>query len=133
MGMALAAMCLPAQEASAEVDVSALARRVRNPQTSDDERSAAVDGLLAAGDRAAGPLLEAITMASDPALKEFRAEAARVRAGFERRARTVLQKRMGRDGDRRVGTLRFEILQRSRAADLSKETVASEIDRKSVV
>ncbi len=89
MGLVLAAMHLPAQEAPVEVDVSALARRVRNPQTSDEERSAAVDKLLGVGDRAAGALLEAVTFAGDPALKEFRAEAARVRAGFERRARTV--------------------------------------------
>lgn len=125
--VAIAVGGLAAQETE-PVDVSGLARRLRSAEANDDERRGAVDQLLQAGPRGAVALLEALVAEGDLAHKAFVAEAARARAAFERRARPVLQKRMGRDGDKRVGVLRFEILQRSRGAGLSKEVVVAEID-----
>lgn len=111
-----------------EVDVAALARSLRRTDLDAAAQDAAARNLLDAGERGAVALLEALRLEWLDADREFRGEAAHLRTAFERRARSVLDKRKGRDGDKRVGILRFEILQRSRAADLSKPTIHDEID-----
>ena len=73
-------------------------------------------------------LLDAIALEAAEASRAFRAEAGRLRATFERRARAVLMRRMGKDGDKRIGTLRYEVLQRSRSDQLSKAMIHDEID-----
>src|SRR5690606_22955186 len=111
-----------------EPDLTDAARRVRSAQTSLVERTAAADELLAAGERGALMLLNVLASEADRAARDFRADATRLRQGFERRARALLGKRAARGGAARIETLRAEVLARSRNEALTKATIADEID-----
>ncbi|MEZ5964807.1 MAG: CAP domain-containing protein [Planctomycetota bacterium] len=119
---------LAQEEPAPPVDIPALARTVRRADLDPAEQDVAAQALLDAGERGAVALLEALRLESTEAAKAFRSESARLRAAFERRARAVLDKRKGKDGDKRIGALRYEILQRSRGPDLTKDAIHDEID-----
>lgn len=120
---------LPAQEQEpAPVDIPMLARTLRRADLPSGDQGAVAEQLLAAGDRGAVALLEALELEAKAGEQVFRAEAGRLQSVFERRARAELGRRKGKDGDRRIGTLRYEVLQRTRGEGLSKEVIVGEID-----